>query len=91
MTASDQAPLQAFPRRLVQQNERVPDIFRVGLWMSRQNQLHPPGQAQSPAPGFGVFAGMPASLHLGNINFVLTLAPGHNRSGLSDPPCPVAA
>jgi hypothetical protein len=58
--------LKPFERRLLQQNQRVPDIVAVSIGMNGENFSNARCQTTRPAPGFGGVNWLNASFHSGS-------------------------
>lgn len=58
--------MQAFQRRLLQQNQSMPDVVGIGVRMGGQNVFNAGGQTACPAFGFGGVVGWNALFHAGS-------------------------
>ena len=58
--------MQPFQRRLLQQNQGVTDVVRIGVRMGGENFSDTQGQTSRPAFGFGGVVGLGGAFHAGN-------------------------
>jgi len=62
--------LQPFERRLLQQNQGMPDVVGIGLGMNTQHLLNPRCQAPRPTLGFGGGVGFSALFHANDARLI---------------------